>query len=522
MEKIYNASSVNLLLGCLLLDSSLCVNDKYPLDKTDFCIQYQKFIYVSICNLYKKGTKNIGFMELDTYLSKYPEQYEVFKDCGGRGDIEGYIDTVMELANDENYENYYNDVRRCSIIRDYRDNGFNIDKFFDYNKSETENLKELESYTIENIIDHFETTQCTISNKYKVDEDTKEKKFGDKGLEIYQNYKDTPMITTEFESKYLTTLWNGFGKKQLFIRSGDTSSGKSRSILGDLVCLSATEKYDIDKKEWVKNTNGGNKCLYIGCEMDLDEECDALIWAYISGVESSTIMHRRETKEEDERIKKAIEITKRDGIWGVDMPSFNIKKIEEKVKYYKRKHDISYLGFDYILLNSATVKEFVQNRGSGVGTRGDEVLLEISKALKDIAKKYDIGIITATQVNADIKDFRNRDYQVLRGGKAIADKASGGSISMPITQQELKLVEPITMAWNKKNSDKFGMIEPNWVETVYKSRFSEYPKEAKIFSHYNLGNMRRMELFVTDKDFNLIKDIKKTVIERQQSEQNNT
>lgn len=111
-------------------------------------------------------------------------------------------------------------------------------------------------------------------------------------------------------------------------------------------------------------------------------------------------------------LKKAIEITKRDGIWGVDMPSFNIRKIEEKVKYYKKKYDIEYLGFDYILLNSALVKEFVQNRGSGVGTRGDEVLLEISKALKDIAKKYDIGIITATQVNADIKDFRNRDYQV--------------------------------------------------------------------------------------------------------------
>lgn len=27
----------------------------------------------------------------------------------------------------------------------------------------------------------------------------------------------------------------------------------------------------------------------------------------------------------------------------------------------------------------------------------------------------------------------------LRGGKAIADKASGGSISMPITPQELKV-----------------------------------------------------------------------------------
>ena len=52
------------------------------------------------------------------------------------------------------------------------------------------------------------------------------------------------------------------------------------------------------------------------------------------------------------------------------------------------------------------------------------------------------------------------------------------------------------------------MITPNWVETVYKSRFSEFPKECKIFSFYNLGNMRKIEMFVTDKDFKIIKDIK--------------
>lgn len=58
------------------------------------------------------------------------------------------------------------------------------------------------------------------------------------------------------------------------------------------------------------------------------------------------------------------------------------------------------------------------------------------------------------------------------------------------------------------------MIEPNWVETVYKARFSEFPKECKIFSVYNLGNMRRTEMYVTDKDFKIIKDIQKTIIEK--------
>ena len=86
---------------------------------------------------------------------------------------------------------------------------------------------------------------------------------------------------------------------------------------------------------------------------------------------------------------------------------------------------------------------------------------------------------------------------------------------MPITEQESKLVEAITNAWNKKNGKHFGDgLEPNFVETVYKGRFSEYPKECKIFSYYNLGNMRRVEMFVTDKNFKLIKDIPKTIVHK--------
>ena len=97
------------------------------------------------------------------------------------------------------------------------------------------------------------------------------------------------------------------------------------------------------------------------------------------------------------------------------------------------------------------------------------------------------------------------DWNVIRGGKSIADKATGGSISMPITSQELKLVEP----YIEKRG--FGNHKPNFVETVYKARFSEYPKECKIFSYYDLGNMRKEELFVTDKDFKPI-NIEKTII----------
>ena len=46
------------------------------------------------------------------------------------------------------------------------------------------------------------------------------------------------------------------------------------------------------------------------------------------------------------------------------------------------------------------------------------------------------------------------------------------------------------------------------------SMISKESLRTKIFSVYNLGNMRKTEMYVTDKDFKIIKDIEKTIIEK--------
>jgi replicative DNA helicase len=400
---------------------------------------------------------------------------------------------------------YYNSIRKYSLLRQLEQN-YNITEFWDKNKSDETNQKKISKYTIEEVINYFDKDINKFKRDFLLeDEETNRKKAGENGHQILLNFKDRPTMGLAFESKYLTTLWDGCQKKQLYIRSGDTSSGKSRSGIGDLGCLCVPEIYDLEQKKWVENPNGKNRGLYIGCEMQLDTEVDPLMWSYVSGIDSSTIMRGEYTEEEKKIINKAIDVVNDDCMWLVDMPSFNIQKLENEIKQYKLDCNIDYVCFDYMLITNSLVKEFSQSRGGMGGFRGDEILLELSKALKDICKKYNVAMLTMTQVNADIKDFKNRDYQVLRGGKAVADKATGGSISMPITQQELKLIEP----YLKKRG--FENKIPNFVETVYKARWSEYPKECKIFSYYNLGNMRKEELFVTDKNFMPIK-LEKTII----------
>ena len=57
------------------------------------------------------------------------------------------------------------------------------------------------------------------------------------------------------------------------------------------------------------------------------------------------------------------------------------------------------------------------------------------------------------------------------------------SIESFLFKQELKLVEPYLAKYKAKGfgNNDFKNI---FVETVYKSRFSEYPKECKIFRDY--------------------------------------
>lgn len=502
---LYNHNAANGLLACMISDTSLANSKKYPLDKSDFSeCQLHSILYTTLHNLNIKQCKVATIVDIDSYIKPWTAKYNVFIDNGGID----YINTIMQLGDMENFEYYYNCVRKMSCLRDIKNDGDDLSNFWDELKSDEDNYAKLDQYTLEDIINYYDTKIMKRHRKYFVDkdDDTTRKKAGDNGYKILQSFKESPKIGLSFESKYLTTLWDGFLKKNLYIRSGDTSSGKSRSVIGDLGCICANEIYDIDNNKWVENPNGNNKGLYIGCEMPLDEQVDPMMWAYISGVETSTITKGRLTDETERRVKKAIDVINDDSIWLTDMPTFNIKKIEEEVAFYKKEFNIEYLGFDYLLINNALTKEFVENRGKSTSARGDEILVQLSSELKNICKKYDIGIITATQVNADIKDYKMRDYQVLRGGKSISDKADCGSISMPITPQELTLVEPFL-------ARHVGEYDPKnlFVETVYKSRDSEYPKECKIFSDYNLGNMRRKELFVTDKNFKPI-NIKKTEI----------
>lgn len=506
---LYSSNTASLVIGSLMKNTNLLTSGEYKFRKKgkDFEQKFHNVIFRTIHNLAGKGCKIVTPIEICEFLEAYPSKLEIFEDSNGMR----FCEEVAELANEETFEYYHTKLRKYSMLRMMQNEmGIDISEIYDETKNDAEQEAQLESLSIDEIIDFFNMKINEVQNEFSTqNKSMSEKKAGDNAYDILERFKDKEFYGACFDSGFITSLWGSFRKGQVYMRSSDTSGGKSRHIVGDLGRVGLKRLYNLETKEWEDNPSyADTSVLYIGTEMDMDEEVEPLFWAYATGIESSKITKGLTTSAEDDIIKEAIDMIQESNMFIIDMPEFNIGEITRKIKEYKTKYGIEFVGFDYVALNNATVKEFISERGKSVGSRGDEILLNLVEELKQMAKKYDIGIITASQVNAAIKDFMKRDYEVLRGSKAMADKLTGGSIAMPITPQELKLIEPYIVKFNNIRTKEH--IAPDTVETVYKSRFGEFPKECKVFYQYNLGNMRHKEMFVTNKDFKPIK-IDKTV-----------
>lgn len=495
MEKIYNPKSVNMLLGCLLIDSSLVKAKKYPLDKNDFCVKFQKIIFSSINNLYTNNNKKIGFIELDNYLLKYESAHEKFKDCGGIGNPESYLESIKELADIDNYEYYYDDVRKLSIIRDYRDNGSDISKYWDYEKSDNENYSNLETINLQDILDYFDGLQSKIKHKYSVNKVEEEYVAGTDFMETKEMCKKAPLLGNSFQSEYTNAIFRGmFG---FILRVAKSGGGKSVLSLGDLCQTCITEYWDLDKKKFIKNKSRVGNGLFINTELELREQLDVATISWISAVERSKIIDGEYTKEEEERIDYASKVLLDSKMYFVDDPEFTCTSLEETITDYVLNRGVETVCFDYISDNGFVGKEI--SKETKVPQRQDMILLELTARLKQVQRKTSCCLISSVQTNGTEDNMDYPTNSCMAGGKSQERKTDGVFVMIPPTKKELESVSGILA---KMNKGTFGENEiyPNNVCHIIKGRNTKYGKHIKIFQHVDLGTLRTIDLFCTDKE----------------------
>ena len=500
MSVIYSNSVTDRLLACLVQNPTLCLDEKYKLDKNEFAVnKFHQILYVSIYNLACNGYKTISIMDLNEFLKPYEAQYNVYLDNNG----DSYIETIIELTDENNFDGYYKEFRKLSCLTVYKDNGFDISKFWNEEITDEKNMENLNQYTIEDILNYYDNLQLQIDKiYYPKEKDLEETKAGFGLKELKEQLQEEPLYGHSFNSELLNTITRGLMDGQLSCFSSPSGTGKTACAVATMTKLCATKLWDNETQSFIDNPchtkNGG---LYIQFELDNIQELSVKFLSYIADIPVSTILNGNYTQEQSLRIDTAISILEDSNIHLCYMPNFTMKNIEQEIKDHVLNHGIDLLVYDYIQDGGAINAEMVRANG-GVGLRTDQVLANLSDFLKLMARTYNIPVYTCTQTNANLGSVEAIGVESIAGSRAVANKLDIGGVFLPLRPKELKAREIIEQEIGYRG---FGLPHATHIYHMYKVRFGSYPQNVKIWVNVDLGTGRLTDSFVTDWQNKVIK-----------------
>lgn len=507
--KYYNSQASCQVLGCLMNNPSIVRRKEYNLNLEDFIGDKHILLFTCVYNLVQQGLKEIAIGDIETYLSTNDlKGHDLF--FNNEQNFE-WLNMVYEDANLGNFEYYYGLVRKMALLRGYLEEGFDVRDILDIDEIDHIIIKEqnekLDIMTIEEIKRYFDKKAMRVKQRFDDRDETNKRKSGEKGKELRQLLKESPSYGFNLESNYLNTVSRGALPKKFFLESRDSGTGKTRVAMRRLLGICSPYLWDFKTNKYIENPNGKNNTgLYIGTEMELYEELEPMIWAFISGVEEDRIRNNILTEEEENRVDMAIEYSDQMQLFLEDEENYDLSYLWSTVEQYKEDYNISVVAIDYLELTAGLVGEYSQLT-RGMSVREDQVLLNLSTNIKNICKKFDLTIFGFTQTTDEARRDGVRDQRAIKGARSLPNKCDVGITVFEPTNKEMELIEPLI----KKCKGINNTIIPNACYTIYKNRGNVY-KNMKIWGHNNLGNGRFIDLFCTDNNYNPI-NIEETFIE---------
>jgi replicative DNA helicase len=502
-EEYYDEIAVGMVLGGLIKDHTLFRNPKYSdLTLSDFLGALDRILFGAISNLIKEKAETIDGNQIDLYLNPYPKQHKIYIDNGGKE----LINKIVKCA--DNFEIYYNRIKKFSFLREARILGIDISSIYskeiiDREDDLSDEMNEkFNSMTINDMIRLIENDVNTLKSNYIKTHKSTKLKAGEKLETLIESFTKAPELGTPLYGDYITAIARGARIGKLFLRSGGTGSGKSRLAVADAAFIACGTLWDSNLNCWVQN-GIPESTLFITTELSLDE-IQTMLVAFVSGVSETKILDGIYTEEEQARINEAIKVINKSPLWLEQLSDFDITDIEQTVqKYVYSKDNIRYVFFDYIHTSMKLMNQMVK-QSSGMKLREDNILLMFIDKLKSLCNELNIFIFTATQVNGDMKNSKILDTNVLRGAKSIGDKIDLGYIIQQPTPYDLDKIRKVL-------TNRFKVFKmPNLVYHVYKNRRGKYDK-VRVWLCADLGNMRIEEIIVTNNNYEPIDIVRYSV-----------
>lgn len=475
--------------------SLLSEKDKYNLQPSDFESRFERYIFIAILNSYTNGAQSLSEIDIDNYLMEHKDQYLLFQQNNGIS----YLQDALDMSAPENFEYYYNRIKKFNCLKDLKKSGFDISEFYEENElnpKQFEINQRFETLKPKDIFDGLKRRIYKVEGEY-VEGDASITTDVSVGIdELLEKLKNSPDAGARFQGKYFNTVTRGARKGKYYIVSFPSGGGKTRLLLGEACYLAFPMRYSWETMEW-KITGNAEKTLFIATEQ-AKEEIQTMVVAYLTGINEDVILYGHFTKEQQTIIDQAKEVIKKykNNLMIVQIPIPSVEIVKSVIRQNCIVNDTKNVFFDYIFSNPALLNEFRDLR-----IREDVALLMLSTALKDLAVEQDVFMMSATQLNSsqDTNEKGIKNQNSIRGSKSIVDKADIAMIGGLVPDDQRDQIAPYVA--------KYGM--PTQVYDVYKVRRGKWTN-LKIWSNVDLGTCRRSDVFVTDSN---IKEIEVPIME---------
>lgn len=285
--------------------------------------------------------------------------------------------------------------------------------------------------------------------------------FTENVLNILDDINSNPIMGEDAEDSLLNMTYKGLTPGTLTLFSANSNGGKTTFLVQNAINL-------------VKNHN--KKVLFISLEQS-KEDILRLCLSCLTGINRSyvgftDVMSEEETK----KVYNVVLSNVLKNLIIIHLEEFN-SDFDKKLSSILELLPIDTLIFDYIS-SELTYTDNVQ--------RDDLNLKSMTTKLKNLAIKYNISVLSGTQLNNSERDKKAtmRNASWIRGSYAIPDKAD---VAMIASGDFFKCEEEVAKS-----------LGANLVIDIYKNRKGR--NNIKVFRKINFATFEYTDLMVTDEE----------------------
>jgi replicative DNA helicase len=360
---------VQQVLGSLLKKPQLLSQvDRYNLAVTDFYTKLEKYVFIAILGLYQGGAKSISVLDVENYLDVDAGSKAFFDKQNGLA----YTQDILEFAQIDNFDYYYQKLKKINLLNDLQKMGFSTDEFYISdltNPKSTEVNEKFEHLTAKDITDKIKIKILGIEKDYQVSGDVITEYAVD-GINDLIDYMDEVQdVGLPIQGTIYNQVINGAQPGTLTIRSASSGLGKTRSAIGDACFLAYPIRYNSASSKWEK-IGGNEKVLFIVTEQNF-KEVRKMILAYLTDMNESRFKYGNFNDDERQLLEEAKTIMEhyKDNFVLIKMPNPTIELAKLMIRENCLTKNIKYVFYDYIFISPSLLNEF-----KGFSLRNDKIL----------------------------------------------------------------------------------------------------------------------------------------------------